>query len=362
MLTGRCHLAAAALLLTVGLSACAGGTGPTPSLQPSPSRSVPAPSPRTTSPAIVAAFTAPSILHVLSCSGSRFAWVGINARGEDDGIWTAKLDGSDIRSLAERAHGGSIGFTALAGDWVVYIEWQTDLEDVRGKAWYLEAVNALTGRHIELARSDAATAVEIPQPSTAGTTVVWDQLTDAGPKVVLTYDLASGVKAQVPLPSSVYPVRPYLDGSQLVFLDDASIPNRTQLTWLFRPGYVTLFDLQTHRLTRLPTPITAYYLEVSGGIGTYIVRRPQTQPTDLYRIDLQPGAVPVAVGPGETPMYRTTSGIVTYVTELHHMREYRFGGATTDLPDTVDFGYATAPCAGSLYFVQGTPTIYKLPL
>jgi hypothetical protein len=34
----------------------------------------------------------------------------------------------------------------------------------------------------------------------------------------------------------------------------------------------------------------------------------------------------------------------------------------TDLSSTVDFGFAMASCAGSLYFVQRTPTIYKPPL
>lgn len=356
---GRCHFALAAFLLAVFMSACSGGTGPTPTKRPPTFTPVPTLTPGN---GLEPAFSAPSTLRLLACAGTRLAWVGIDPKGQDDQIFTAGIDGSGLTPLADTASGGFASFTAVAGDWIVYLLTQTGTEDPRGKAWDLEAINARTHQHVALARSDAATAVEIPQPSAAGTTVVWDQLTDAGTKVVMTYDLATNARATVPLPTTVYPVRPYLDGSQLIFLDNGPDPNRSKEVWFFRTGYVTTFDLSSHKLTRLGTPLTAYYLEVAGGIGTYIVRQPNQDATVLYRIDLQPGASPAAIGPGETPMYRTDSGIVTFVTPLHLMRVYRFGGATTDLPSAIQFGFAMAPCGNTLYFVRGTPQIFKLSL
>jgi len=319
------------------------------------------PSP-TPSGGVAIAFSAPSTLDTLSCSGTRLAWNGDDKSGRAGEIWTAQIDGSALAPLAHTAHGGYVNYTAVAADWVVYLEIQTDAETPRGEAWYLEAVSAKSGATMELARSDEATAAEVPQPSVTGTTVVWDHLTDAGAKVVTTFDLATRTRVQLPLPTSVYPVRPYLDASRLIFLDNGPTANRNTQIWLFRAGYVTLFDLTSHQLTRMATPLTAYYLEVSGGVATYIVRQPKEQSTILYRIDLHPGARPVEVGLGETPMYRTASGIIAYLPDVHHMRLYRFDGPTMDLPDAVQFGYAMAPCAGSLYFVQGTSQIFKLSL
>jgi hypothetical protein len=357
---GRCRLVFAAVLLVLGICACSSGTGPLSTPAASPSMTAVA-SPSATS-GITTAFAAPSIVQELGCSDGRLVWVGRSPQGAEGGIWTAHLDGSGMAAVAATAHRGSVTFTGAAGDWVVYLEAQTEQQDPRGVAWYLDAVNVTTREHVELAHSDNDTAVEIPQPSTFGTVVVWDQLTDAGTKVVLMDDLVTGTKTKLPLPADVYPVRPYLDHSQLVFLDNGPTAGEDKQIWFFRTGYVTLFDLNTHRLTRLATPVDAYYLEVAGGIGTYIVRRPTEQDTALYRIDLRAGASPVSLGPGETPMFRTSSGIITFLAEQHHMRLYRFGGATTDLPDSVQFSYAMAPCGETLYFVQGTPQLFRLSL
>ena len=79
--------------------------------------------------------------------------------------------------------------------------------------------------------------------------IVWDELMSAGRKALWRYDLQSGGKTQLSLPSGMYPVSPVASGTSLLFIDNSQDPNRSSETWTNRAGEPILLNASTGQIS-----------------------------------------------------------------------------------------------------------------
>jgi hypothetical protein len=98
-----------------------------------------------------------------------------------------------------------------------------------------------------------------------GDIAVWDRLTGSSSAQLITENLVTRVRTAVPLPASIYPVRPFIDtAGRVVFLNHAVDPNRTHEEPTFRGGAFMSYDPTTHAVSQLDSSPAANFATVAG--------------------------------------------------------------------------------------------------
>ncbi len=146
-----------------------------------------------------------------------------------------------------------IGTISAVGSWAAFATYRQAGDQLSPlAAWTVYAVDLEAGRVIKLASGTGATELsELPQPTIGNGYVVWDELMGSGHRVLWHYDLASGTRSPVSLPTDMSPVGPFAAGDQVLFLDNNRDPNHATEVWISRGGQPVLVNLTTGAIARL---------------------------------------------------------------------------------------------------------------
>ncbi|HZS16198.1 MAG TPA: hypothetical protein VFC09_16535 [Candidatus Dormibacteraeota bacterium] len=208
-------------------------------------------------------------LHDLACSGpDELVWTTV----DDTEVW-AGGQGTPAHKLVSLPAGHFIGNLHASGHWAVFVFGTAgpNSQTESLASWQVYAVDLTTGaaRVLDSASSGAPLQAE-PTPSVTGDLAIWDRLTGPSSAQLITENLASRVRTAVPLPTSIYPVRPFIDAvGRIVFLNHATDPNRGHEEPTFRGGAFMAYDPATHVVSQLDSSPTANFVTVAGQIAAW---------------------------------------------------------------------------------------------
>lgn len=245
------------------------------------------------------ALSGPLAIETPVCDDKTLAWgsiaSGLYGLPTEVWVWPLPSSGAAIgakpRRIAQLTDGGEIAAPAISGDWVIYVDFHTVENQPLPSAWSLIAVNQLSLQSFTLA--DATTpqgTAETPEPAISGTLVAWDQILSSGEKALVTYDLATGERRRIPLPVTMYPFEPHIDGHLIIFLDVSTDPHRAEEHWLGFGGSLVSYDLQTGQIKHLDSDPDARGPAAFNGRVTWLRTVPDPQHPDIttYEVRMSP--------------------------------------------------------------------------
>ena len=301
----------------------------------------------------------------LGCDGKTVVWSTSSKPMQSrlDLIRAAGLAGSGAHAVGRGHLGGTVNDTVVVdGDWVVFMEYQQHQQEFTTDFWSLQAVNLSTGHSIEVAgASQRPVTLELPFYSLSGHFLVWDQLLASGQKVLRLRNLESGSEENIPLPESMYPTRPTMDGDTVVFLDNAADPDHAHEDFYSRNGQLMAYSLTTRKLRKLDSTTRASQPNFHGStvVWSALVQDPQgptgsTVP-DVRLSPLDGGHYKVIAGLGSLPLL-SNSYVVWYDTEQRRLFVYSLSSH-----ESRRLMLANRQDLNSEYAVCGHQLIYALP-
>lgn len=249
----------------------------------------------------------------MACNGESLFWT----TGNLTGLRVAPLAGGSPRALGGNVAAGSISPLVASTRWLAYVVYQQAGDGTTLASWTLDAVEISSGRAQVVARGTGETQLrELPMPSVEGDTLVWDELSGPGVKVLDVLDLSTGQRRLLPLPQSVFPVRPWIDGDTVAFLDNATDPARGTEFWATRGGRPMVVHLDGRGLRALDGPPNAQTIRVRGGRVAWVapIANPDVPGSIAFEVQVQdvPTEKPHTVGPGGVPLLVDDSAMAWY--------------------------------------------------
>jgi hypothetical protein len=264
--------------------------------------------------------------------------------------------GSQPRSIATATHGGTLtDALPSSGPWVVYLEYQQQGLSTNANFWYLNAVNTSSGAVVVLAgATTAAQLTELPWYDAGDGHAVWNQLDANGLEVLRLFDFSTEQSTTLPLPTNMSPVEPAISGNSVVFVDNATDPNRAREDFFGRRGSLRKYDLATNKVTTLSSDPTAFAPRISN--GTVVWTTTSLGPDVVASTALQGG--PVRIVGGQGPITPQTNGsiIAWYDSGTHHFMTYALKSGKISLLQV-----GTWPDVRSVFAVCGNRLFFALP-
>jgi hypothetical protein len=228
--------------------------------------------------------------------------------------------------------------------------------------WHIHAINLATGQAMAIADSATSSAgQELPSVavSEAGL-VVWDAPKSSGRALMVRDANTGNASAAIPLPASVYPTHPQIEGNMVVFLDNKTDPNQASEVAFTRGGQLVSFDLATGTVTKLSSTPDAGRPMFSGGRVIWETKVPD--PAHPGSQSLVPQINVTAIkGSSETLAHVGSAAQIS----ANYAVWYDFESTTTmahsfSTGRTVTLGTPalTAPSRGALYALCGSTLYY----
>jgi hypothetical protein len=222
------------------------------------------------------------------------------------------------RAVASARHGGTLtDALPSSGSWLVYLEYQQQGESTNASFWYLNAVDVTSGSTVVLAQATSGVQLtELPWYDARDGHAVWNQLDANAHEVLHVYDFANRQATTVSLTADMVPFEPTISGSSVVFVDNATDPDRAHEDFLGRRGSLRKYDLLTKSVTTLSIDPTAFSPHASNGTVVWTATRLGT--SVVASVPLAGGRV--AIIGGARPITPQTNGsiIVWYDSGAQH--------------------------------------------
>jgi len=295
----------------------------------------------------------------LGCNGQELAWTTQSigqAKGNDE-IEIATSESPHPHVVARASHGGTlIDDVPITGEWLVYLEYQQKGQSDFTNFWYLNAVNWQTGAVIKLAQATSGIGLsELPWYDAEGGRAVWNQVDTAGNEVLHLYDFEAGQSSRLNLPASMSPFEPAIFGSQVVFVDNATDPNRAQEDFLSRRGSLRSLDLTSGRVSTLDQDPTAFSPRVANGDVVWTVVSSGFKRT-VALVPVAGGKITV-VG-GLDPITPQTNGSIVIWYDFASLHFMAFG---VKAHRVVQLQVGSFPDVRSVFALCGTELYFALP-
>jgi hypothetical protein len=333
-----------------------------------------------TKPLHSAAHHAPTAAHPCRCDGAPAVAQADRRSGQhgctaDTVYWTtgdlhaidaASTAGDEPRPLARAA--GKISPLVVSARWLAWVAYEQEGDGTHLASWSLDALQTATGRVVHIASATTSRErEELPMPSVDGDTLVWDELTGSGAKVLWVVDLTTLRTQRLALPAAVFPVRPVVEGNTVAFLDNATDPARGTQFWATRGGRPMLVHLDGTDLQALDGPANAQIVRLRGDEVAWVrpVADPSVPNTIAYVVQLlRLGAAARTIGMGGVPMLLGNHAMVWYDDAQRSMvarlqATGQLGLAPLDEPGSPG---GMALCDSRLYFAGTGLTIKYLQL
>ncbi len=212
----------------------------------------------------------PGIGGVMACSGSALIFTD----GPLQTLYVTDISKFSPRELLKV--NDKISSVSFFGSWASVVTFRQAGDQISPLAdWAVYGINTSTGQTIQLAVGVGGTELsELPQAAAGDGFIVWDELMSAGRKVLWRYDLQSGGKTQLSLPSGMYPVSPVASGSRLLFSDNSQDPNRSSESWTNRAGEPILLNVPTGQISHLAPGSVVFNALLSQARAVWFIATP----------------------------------------------------------------------------------------